>query len=153
MAEYNFNNILAELRKGADIDDVMKSFTTQVNAALEQRKNDKQYLDKQYEALAADWNNTVRVYVSVNGLPRGIQKQEQLFVDEESIADLFETFMGIGQAIAQVCDIIAELNKVIPGPTTKLHVEQAPLNPSALSNNDAKWVDAFQKFFEENGLT
>ena len=56
MAEYNFNNILAELRKGADIDDVMKSFTTQVNAALEQRKNDKQYLDKQYEALAAEWS-------------------------------------------------------------------------------------------------
>ena len=123
MAEYNFNNILAELRKGADIDDVMKSFTTQVNAALEQRKNDKQYLDKQYEALAADWNNTVRVYVSANGLPRGIQKQEQLFVNEESIADLFETFMGIGQAVAQVCDIITELNKVIPGPTTKLHIE------------------------------
>ena len=65
----------------------------------------------------------MRVYVSANGLPRGIQKQEQLFVNEESIADLFETFMGIGQAIAQVCDIIAELNKVIPGPTTKLHVE------------------------------
>lgn len=123
MAEYNFNNILAELRKGADIDDVMKSFTTQVNAALEQRKNDKQYLDKQYEALAAEWNNTVRAYVSTNGLPRGIQKQEQLFVNEESIADLFETFMGIGQAVAQVCDIVAELNKVIPGPTTKLHIE------------------------------
>jgi hypothetical protein len=147
MAEYNFNNILAELRKGADIDDVMKSFTTQVNAALEQRKNDKQYLDKQYEVLAADWNNTVRVYVSANGLPRGIQKQEQLFVDSETIAYLFETFMGIVLAFAQIAEIAKATPK--PGPTTKWNVNQTP---PASSNTNIEWADIFQQFFKDNDL-
>lgn len=124
MAEYNFNNILAELRKGADIDDVMKSFTTQVNAALEQRKNDEQYLNNHYASLARAWNDTVRAYVEAKGLPRGVQKQEQLYVDSDTIADLFQTFIGFGQAIAQLSDMLTELTNttVKSGPTIS-HVE------------------------------
>ena len=149
MAEYNFINILSELRKGHSIDDIMSSFTTQVNAALEQQQNDEAFLKKQYEKLASEWNITVQYYVQMKGLPKGVKGQDQLFTDADSMGEMFEGFINLGGAIAQLGDLI---NEVKSGPTAVPKSGKVNKVGGTTATCSVSWSDIFEDFLKDNGL-
>ena len=149
MAEYNFNNILSELRKGHNIDDIMSSFTTQVNAALEQQKMDEKQLKGCYNALTSSWNHAVRMYVQVKGLPQGVKSQDQLLVDVDSMGEMFEGFINLGGTIAQLGDLISEVKS---GPTAVPKLGKVNRVNDTTATCSVSWSDIFEDFLKDNGL-
>ena len=132
---YDFNDILASLRGGAKLDDLMAEFTKQVNAAVEVYDNENKMLDQAYVELATAWNEVAIAYINKHGMPEGYTDIDDMLMDADEAEKLFESIVGLGAMLQSIKNAFSEI-KPAAKPTNK--------------GNDIE--DIFNKFFKENGI-
>ena len=132
---YDFNDILASLRGGAKLDDLMAEFTKQVNAAVETYDRENKVLDRAYAGLAEAWNEVAIAYIDKHGIPEGYTDIDDMLMDTEEAEKLFESIVGLGAMLQSIKNAFSDI-KPAAKPTNK--------------GNDIE--DIFNKFFKENGI-
>ena len=149
---YNINDILAQLQSGKSADEIAKSFTDALNAAI-QKQNEQTKADERRKAKICDMTNLMEAIID--------------FIDEY-YHEVMPKDMNLDITEADAVKLIDELDSTIPQlvsafkdfeELTVSHVEPigtAKKRPGAKSvtfkAEDFSFGDAMEKFFKQNGL-
>ena len=149
---YNINDILAQLQSGQSADEIAKSFTDALNAAI-QKQNEQTKADERRKAKISDMTNLIE---EINDFlneyyPEVMPKDMDLDITEAEVAELIDE---LDTTIPQLVSAFKGFEEL-----TVSHVEPigtAKKHPGAKSvtfkAEDFSFGDAMEKFFKQNGL-
>ena len=134
---YNMNDILAQLQGGQSAEEIAKSFTDALNAAIQ----------KQNEATARRKAKISDMANLIDDIVNFINKYYPEVLPEDADLDISED---------DVAELIDELDTAIPQLTSAL--EELAAKPVSMRETTKKYPgifeanDAIEKFFKQNGL-
>ena len=149
---YNINDILAQLQGGKSADEIAKSFTDTLNAAIQKQKEQSK-AEERRKAKISDMTNLIEEIVDFLNeyYPEVMPKDVDLDITEAEVAELIDE---LDAAIPQLVSAFKDLEKL-----TVSHVEPigtAKKRPDVKSvtfkAEDFSFGDAMEKFFKQNGL-
>lgn len=143
---YNINDILAQLQSGQSADEIAKSFTDALNAAI-QKQNEQKKADARRKAKISDMTNLAEAIIDFISeyYSEVMPKDMDLDITEADVAELIDE---LDTAIPQLVSAFKDLEKLTVEPigTTKKR-------PCAKSEvKDFSFGDAMEQFFKQNGL-
>lgn len=140
---YNINDILAQLQSGQSADEIAKSFTDALNAAI-QKQNEQTKADARRKAKISDMTNLAEAIIDFISeyYSEVIPKDMDLDITEADVAELIDE---LDTAIPQLVSAFKDFEELTVEPigTTKK-------SPGVKS--DFSFGDAMEKFFKQNGL-
>ena len=140
---YNINDILAQLQSGQSADEIAKSFTDALNAAI-QKQNEQTKANERRKAKICDMTNLAEAIIDFISeyYSEVIPKDMDLDITEADVAELIDE---LDTAIPQLVSAFKGFEELTVEPigTTKKR-------PGAKS--DFSFGDAMEKFFKQNGL-
>lgn len=140
---YNMNDILAQLQSGQSAEEIAKSFTDALNAAI-QKQNE---VDARRKAKISDMANLIDDIVDFirKYYPEILPEDADLDITDDEVAELIDE---LDTAIPQ---LLKDLEELAAKPTSK--VETAKKRPGVtFEAKDFSFDDAIEKFFRQNGL-
>ena len=149
---YNINDILAQLQSGQSADEIAKSFTDALNAAI-QKQNEQTKADERRKAKICDMTNLAEAIIDFISeyYSEVMPKDMDLDITEADVAELIDE---LDTAIPQLVSAFKDFKEL-----TVSHVKPigtAKKRPGAKSvtfkAEDFSFGDAMEKFFKQNGL-
>ena len=143
---YNINDILAQLQSGQSADEIAKSFTDTLNAAI-QKQNEQ---NERRKAKISDMTSLIEdVFDFISEYyPEVMPKDMDLDITEADVAELIDELDTTIPQLASAFKDFEELT-VKPIGTTKKHPGAKSVTFKA---EDFSFGDAMEKFFKQNGL-
>lgn len=152
---YNINDILAQLQSGQSADEIAKSFTDTLNAAIQKQKEQTK-ADERRKAKISDMTNLIKDIIDFISeyYPEVMPKDMDLDITEAEVAELIDELDTTIPQLASAFKDFEELtvkpaSKVEPIGTTKKHPNVESVTFKA---EDFSFGDAMEKFFKQNGL-
>lgn len=140
---YNINDILAQLQSGQSADEIAKSFTDALNAAIQKQKEQNR-ADERRKAKICDMTNLAEAIID--------------FISEY-YSEVMPKDMDLDITEADVAELIDELDATIPQlVSTFKDFEELTVKPigttkkSSGVKSDFSFGDAMEEFFKQNGL-
>ena len=149
---YNINDILAQLQSGQSADEIAKSFTDALNAAI-QKQNEQTKADARRKAKISDMTGLIEdVFDFISEYyPEVMPKDMDLDITEEDVAELIDELDTTIPQLASAFKGFEELTVEPIGTTKKSPTTKK--NPGVKSEaKDFSFGDAMEKFFKQNGL-
>lgn len=142
---YNINDILAQLQSGKSADEIAKSFTDALNAAIQKQKEQSK-ADARRKAKISDMTNLAEAIIDFISeyYSEVIPKDMDLDITEADVAELIDE---LDTAIPQLVSAFKDFEELIG--TTKKH----PTTKKSPEAKDFSFGDAMEEFFKQNGLT
>lgn len=132
---YDFNNVMKELANGADIEDICKSFTEIVNAAVRKRDENKRAFDEACQLLSEVWLKAVCIYYDIGEWPvKSPYTPKDLAISAEAFKEL------ISNAAKNY-----ELMELVETALNEINEEQVSVHPEKRAANTPKKLDADHK--------
>ena len=132
---YDFNNVMKELANGADIEDICKSFTEIVNAAVRKRDENKRAFDEACQLLSEVWLKAVCIYYDIGEWPvKSPYTPKDLAISAEAFKEL------ISNAAKNY-----ELMELVETALNEINEEQVSVRPEKRAANTPKKLDADHK--------
>lgn len=132
---YDFNNVMKELANGADIEDICKSFTEIVNAAVRKRDENKRAFDETCQLLSEVWLKAVCIYYDIGEWPvKSPYTPKDLAISAEAFKEL------ISNAAKNY-----ELMELVETALNEINEEQVSVRPEKRAANSPKKLDADHK--------
>ena len=149
---YNINDILAQLQSGQSADEIAKSFTDALNAAI-QKQNEQTKADERRKAKISDMTNLAEAIIDFISeyYSEVIPKDMDLDITEADVAELIDELdVAIPQLVSAFKGFeeltVKPVSKVEPIGTTKKH------SGAKSKAKDFSFGDAMEEFFKQNGL-
>lgn len=140
---YNINDILAQLQSGQSADEIAKSFTDALNAAI-QKQNEQSKAEARRKAKICDMTNLAEAIID--------------FISEY-YSEVMPKDMDLDITEADVAELIDELDATIPQLVSAFKgFEELTVEPIGTTKkspgvkSDFSFGDAMEKFFKQNGL-
>lgn len=140
---YNMNDILAQLQGGQSAEEIAKSFTDALNAAI-QKQNE---ADARRKAKISDMANLIDDIIDFihEYYPEVLPEDMDLDITDDEVAELIDE---LDTAIPQLTSALKNLEELAAKPTstreTAKHI--------TFEASDFSFDDAIEKFFRQNGL-
>lgn len=152
---YNINDILAQLQSGQSADEIAKSFTDALNAAIQKQNK----ADERRKAKISDMTNLIEDVIDFISeyYPEVMPEDMDLDITEADVAELIDELDATIPQLASAFKGFEELtvksgSKVEPIGTTKKH-PTTKKSPGVKSEaKDFSFGDAMEEFFKQNGL-
>ena len=146
---YNINDILAQLQSGQSADEIAKSFTDALNAAI-QKQNEQTKANERRKAKICDMTNLIEdVFDFISEYyPEVMPKDMDLDITEADVAELIDE---LDTTIPQLASAFKGFEELTVKPAS--HVE--PIGTAKKRSNvksDFSFGDAMEEFFKQNGL-
>ena len=143
---YNINDILAQLQSGQSADEIAKSFTDALNAAIQKQNK----AIERRKAKICDMTNLAEAIIDFISeyYSEVIPKDMDLDITEADVAELIDE---LDTAIPQLVSAFKDFEELTVEPigTTKKHPDAKSVTFKA---EDFSFGDAMEKFFKQNGL-
>ena len=143
---YNINDILAQLQSGQSADEIAKSFTDALNAAIQKQNK----ANERRKAKICDMTNLAEAIIDFISeyYSEVIPKDMDLDITEADVAELIDE---LDTAIPQLVSAFKDFEELTVEPigTTKKHPDAKSVTFKA---EDFSFGDAMEKFFKQNGL-
>ena len=143
---YNINDILAQLQGGKSADEIAKSFTDTLNAAIQKQKEQ----SERRKAKISDMTDLIEEIVDFLNeyYPEVMPKDVDLDITEAEVAELIDE---LDTTIPQLVSAFKDLEKLTVEPigTTK---KRPGVKSVTFEAKDCFFGDAMEKFFKQNGL-
>ena len=146
---YNINDILAQLQSGQSADEIAKSFTDTLNAAI-QKQNEQTKANERRKAKICDMTNLAEAIIDFISeyYSEVIPKDMDLDITEAEVAELIDE---LDTAIPQLVSAFKGFEELTVKP-----VGTAKKSPGVKSvtfkAEDFSFGDAMEKFFKQNSL-
>ena len=146
---YNINDILAQLQSGKSADEIAKSFTDTLNAAIQKQKEQSK-AEERRKAKICDMTNLAKAIIDFISeyYSEVMPKDMDLNITEADVAELIDE---LDTAIPQLVSAFKDLEKLTVEPigTTK---KRPNVKSVTFEAKDFSFGDAMEKFFKQNGL-
>lgn len=135
---YNMNDILAQLQSGQSAEEIAKSFTDALNAAI-QKQNE---ADARRKAKIRDMANLIDDIIDFirEYYPEVLPEDADLDITDDEVAELIDE---LDTAIPQ---LLKDLEELAAKPTSTRETHPSAKHVTFEAN------DAIEKFFRQNGL-
>lgn len=142
---YNINDILAQLQSGQSADEIAKSFTDALNAAIQKQNR----ADARRKAKISDMTGLIEDVIDFISeyYPEVMPKDMDLDITEADVAVLIDELDAAIPQLASAFKGFEELT-VEPIGATKKH----PTTKKSPEAKDFSFGDAMEEFFKQNGL-
>lgn len=132
---YDFNDVAKELANGADIEDICKSFTEIVNAAVRKRNENKKAFDEACQLLSEVWLKAVCIYYDIGEWPvKSPYTPEDLAISAEAFKELISNTAKN-----------YELMELVETTLNEIRGEQVSVRSKKSAANSPKKLDADHK--------
>ena len=158
---YNMNDILAQLQGGQSADQIAKSFTDALNAAI-QKQNEQSAANARRQAKISDMADLIEDLVDFISeyYPEVLPEDVDLEITEEDIAQLIDELDAAVPQLVQLTSALKGLEELTAKPasrvepigTAKMTVKCPGVKPVTFEAKDVSFGDAMEKFFRQNGL-
>ena len=146
---YNINDILAQLQSGQSADEIAKSFTDALNAAIQKQKEQTK-ADARRKAKISDMTNLAEAIIDFISeyYSEVMPKDMDLDITEADVAELIDE---LDVAIPQLVSAFKDFEELTVKPigTTK---KRPNVESVTFKAEDFSFGDAMEKFFKQNGL-
>lgn len=146
---YNMNDILAQLQGGQSAEEIAKSFTDALNAAI-QKQNE---ADARRKAKISDMANLIDDIIDFirEYYPEVLPEDADLDISEDDVAELIDQLdTAIPQLLKDLEELAAKpISKAEPIGTTK---KRSGVKSVTFEASDFSFDDAIEKFFKQNDL-
>ena len=146
---YNINDILAQLQSGQSADEIAKSFTDALNAAI-QKQDEQTKADERRKAKISDMTNLIEDTIDFISeyYPEVMPKDMDLDITETDVAELIDE---LDSTIPQLVSAFKDFEELTVKPigTTK---KRPNVESVTFEAKDFSFGDAMEKFFKQNGL-
>lgn len=138
---YNMNDILAQLQGGQSAEEIAKSFTDALNAAI-QKQNE---ADARRKAKISDMANLIDDIIDFirEYYPEVLPEDVDLDITEDDVAEL------IDELDAAIPQLLKDLEELAAKPTS---TRETTKKRSGVKSVTFETNDAIEKFFRQNGL-
>ena len=146
---YNINDILAQLQSGQSADEIAKSFTDTLNAAIQKQNK----ADARRKAKISDMTGLIEDVIDFISeyYPEVMPKDMDLDITEADVAELIDELDTTIPQLASAFKGFEELT-VEPIGTTKKNPTTKKSPGVTFETKDFSFGDAMEKFFKQNGL-
>lgn len=158
---YNMNDILAQLQGGQSADQIAKSFTDALNAAI-QKQNEQSAAASRRKAKIADMADLIEDIVDFISeyYPEVLPEDMDLEITEADVADLIDELDAAIPQLVQLTSALKGLEELTAKPVSKLEpigtakmtIKRPGAEPVTFEAKDVSFGDAMEKFFRQNGL-
>ena len=149
---YNINDILAQLQSGQSADEIAKSFTDTLNAAIQKQKEQSK-ADERRKAKICDMTNLIEDIIDFISeyYPEVMPKDMDLDITEAEVAELIDELDSTIPQLVSAFKGFEELtvSHVKPIGTAK---KRPNVESVTFEAKDFSFGDAMEKFFKQNGL-
>ena len=146
---YNINDILAQLQGGKSADEIAKSFTDTLNAAIQKQKEQSK-AEERRKAKISDMTNLIEdVFDFISEYyPEVMPKDVDLDITEADVAELIDE---LDATIPQLASAFKDFEELTVKSVSKMEpIGTTKKRPDAKS--DFSFGDAMEEFFKQNGL-
>lgn len=158
---YNMNDILAQLQGGQSADQIAKSFTDALNAAI-QKQNEQSEADARRKAKISDMADLIEDIVDFISeyYPEVLPEDMDLEITETDVAELIDELDAAIPQLVQLTSALKGLEELAAKPVSKLEpigtakmtIKRPGAEPVTFEAKDVSFGDAMEKFFRQNGL-
>lgn len=158
---YNMNDILAQLQGGQSADQIAKSFTDALNAAI-QKQNEQSEADARRKAKISDMADLIEDIVDFISeyYPEVLPEDMDLEITEADVAELIDELDAAIPQLVQLTSALKGLEELAAKPVSKLEpigtakmtIKRPGAEPVTFEAKDVSFGDAMEKFFKQNGL-
>ena len=155
---YNMNDILAQLQGGQSADQIAKSFTDALNAAI-QKQNEQSVANARRQAKISDMADLIEDFVNFISeyYPEVLPEDMDLEITEADVAELIDELDAAVPQLVQLTSALKGLeelttSRVEPIGTAKMTVKRPGTQPVTFEAKEVSFGDAMEKFFRQNGL-
>ena len=151
---YNMNDILAQLQGGQSADQIAKSFTDALNAALQ-----KQNEQNARQAKISDMTNLIKGLIDFISeyYPEVLPEDVDLEITEADVTALIDELDTAVPELVQLTSALKGLEELTaksaePVGTAKMTVQRPGAKPVTFEAKNVSFGDAMEKFFRQNNL-
>ena len=158
---YNMNDILAQLQGGQSADQIAKSFTDALNAAI-QKQNEQSVANARRQAKISDMADLIEDIVDFISeyYPEILPEDVDLEITEADIAELIDELDAAIPQLVQLTSALKGLEELTTKPasrvepigTAKMTIKRPGAEPVTFEAKEVSFGDAMEKFFRQNGL-
>ena len=158
---YNMNDILAQLQGGQSADQIAKSFTDALNAAI-QKQNEQSVANARRQAKISDMADLIEDLVDFISeyYPEVLPEDVDLEITEEDVAGLIDELDAAVPQLVQLTSALKGLEELTAKPvsrvepigTAKMTIKRPGAEPVTFEAKEVSFGDAMEKFFRQNGL-
>lgn len=149
---YNINDILAQLQSGQSADEIAKSFTDVLNAAI-QKQNEQTKANERRKAKISDMTNLIEDVIDFISeyYPEVMPKDMDLDITETDVAELIDE---LDTTIPQLASTFKDFEELTSSKGEPIGIaKKSPAVKSVtFEAKDFSFGDAMEKFFKQNGL-
>ena len=152
---YNMNDILAQLQGGQSADQIAKSFTDALNAAL-QKQNEQKAANARHQAKISDMADLIEGLINFISeyYPEVLPEDVDLEITDEDVTALIDELDAAVPQLVQLTSALKGLEKLTAEPvgTVKATIKRPGAEPVTFEAKEVSFGDAMEKFFRQNGL-
>ena len=158
---YNMNDILAQLQGGQSADQIAKSFTDALNAAI-QKQNEQSEANMRHKAKISDMADLIEDIVDFISeyYPEVLPEDMDLEITEDEVAELIDELDAAIPQLVQLTSALKGLEELTAKPTShmepigtaKMTIKRPGAEPVTFEAKEVSFGDAMEKFFRQNGL-
>ena len=140
MSDYNFNNLSDLLKSGISAEEIAKSFTKNLNDAIDAMKPNK--FQEQCCKLAEAWHDTLNEYCAMNG--EDIKVYEDFYVTGNDLEKVIPSALRMLRLTHDYLDALVSLNDAPVQKNTEPRGCQCKKDPEDMPDED---FDALMRVF------
>lgn len=155
---YNMNDILAQLQGGQSADQIAKSFTEALNAAI-QKQNEQSAADARRKAKISDMVDLIEGLINFISeyYPEMLPEDMDLEITESDVTALIDELDAAIPQLVQLTSALKGLEELTakhaePIGTVKATIKRPGAEPVTFEAKEVTFGDAMEKFFRQNGL-
>lgn len=158
---YNMNDILAQLQGGQSADQIAKSFTDALNAAI-QKQNEQSEAEARRKAKISDMADLIEdIFDFIDEYyPEVLPEDMDLEITEADVAELIDELDAAIPQLVQLTSALKGLEELTAKPVSKLEpigtakmtIKRPGAEPVTFEAKDVSFGDAMEQFFKQNGL-
>lgn len=140
---YNMNDILTLLQSGQSADQIAKSFTDALNAAIQKQKEENAAASRR-KAKIAGMTNLIEYIIDFirEYYPDVLPEDADLEISEDDVAELIDELDATIPQLVFTLKSLEDLKELAPIGTIKKRPSSEPVN----------FDDTIKQFFKQNGL-
>ena len=156
---FNMNDILTQLQGGQSVDEIAKSFTDALNAAI-QKQNEQSEANAHRRAKINDMAALIENIVDFVHEYYPEVLPVDLKITEADVAELIDELDAAVPQLVQLTSALKGLEELTAKPTSrvepigtaKMTIKRPGAKPVTFEAKDVSFGDAMEKFFKQNGL-